>query len=336
MLAEFGAIGALIAGYLIYKQLGMVFAWSDTIVYGLTVVSTIGYYFYCRSLGRPILIFLCIIMIPLATTELGTDGAISGLMEEPMKAAGYNGLWVLIYTSAIMMVLRFWFAGPIVNALGPLGLLATSAVLAVAGLFLLSSASGLTMIFIFATFYGFGKTFFWPTTLGVVSEQCPKGGALTLNAIAGIGMLAVGILGGPVIGKMAEDSVKASIEEATDAETYSSISNESTYFLGDYTAVDAGKIGNLAEEKQEVVKESIQKGKQGSLASVAIFPMFMLICYLALIFHFKSRVATSPSRSKVYILLTLQKKPYPLGCGFFAIKSLPYLVINPTPPTELL
>ena len=25
---------------------------------------------------------------------------------------------VLIYTSAIMMILRFWFAGPIVNALG--------------------------------------------------------------------------------------------------------------------------------------------------------------------------------------------------------------------------
>ena len=294
MLAEFGAIGALIAGYLIFRQLGMVFTWSDTTVYGLTVVSTIGYYLYCRSLGRPILIFLCIIMIPLATTELGTDGAISGLMEEPMKAAGYNGLWVLIYTSAIMMVLRFWFAGPIVNALGPLGLLATSAVLAVAGLFLLSSASGLTMIFIFATLYGFGKTFFWPTTLGVVSEQCPKGGALTLNAIAGIGMLAVGILGGPVIGKMAEDSVKASIEEATDAATYSSISNESTYFLGDYTAVDAGKVGDLAEEKQEVVKESIQKGKQGSLASVAIFPVFMLICYLALIFHFKAKGGYKP------------------------------------------
>ena len=294
MLAEFGAIGALIAGYLIFRQLGMVFGWSDTIVYALTAIATVGYYLYCRSLGRPILIFLCIIMIPLATTELGTDGAISGLMEEPMKAAGYNGLWVLIYTSAIMMVLRFWFAGPIVNALGPLGLLATSAVLAIAGLFLLSSASGLTMIFIFATLYGFGKTFFWPTTLGVVSEQCPKGGALTLNAIAGIGMLAVGILGGPVIGKMAEDSVKVSIEEATDAETYSSISNESTYFLGDYTAVDAEKVGDLDEEKQEIVKESIQKGKQGSLASVAVFPLFMLICYVALIFHFKSKGGYKP------------------------------------------
>ena len=34
MLAEFGAIGALIAGYLIFRQLGMVFGWSDNVVYG--------------------------------------------------------------------------------------------------------------------------------------------------------------------------------------------------------------------------------------------------------------------------------------------------------------
>ncbi len=294
MLAEFGAIGALIAGYLIYRQLGMVFGWEDNVVYILTAVSTIAYFLYCKSLGRPLLIFMCIIMIPLATTELGTDGAISGLMEEPMKAAGYNGLWVLIYTSAIMMVLRFWFAGPIVAKLGPLGLLATSAVLAIAGLYLLSSATGLTMIFVFATLYGFGKTFFWPTTLGVVSEQCPKGGALTLNAIAGIGMLAVGILGGPVIGKMTEDSIKASVEASTSADTYKSISNDSTYFLGDYTAVDASKVAGLPDTEQKEVKESIQSGKQGSLASVAIFPVFMLACYLALIFYFKGRGGYKP------------------------------------------
>ena len=200
----------------------------------------------------------------------------------------------MIYTSAIMMVLRFWFAGPIVNALGPLGLLATSAVLAIVGLYLLSSASGLAMIFVFATLYGFGKTFFWPTTLGVVSEQCPKGGALTLNAIAGIGMLAVGILGGPVIGKMTEDSIKASVEEATSADTYQKISNDSTYFLGDYTAVDASKIGDLPEEEQTKVQASMQTGKQGSLASVAIFPVFMLACYLALIFYFKGRGGYKP------------------------------------------
>jgi MFS family permease len=294
MLAEFGAIGALIAGYLIFRQLGMVFGWSENVVYGLTAVGTVAYGLYCKSLGRPLLIFMCIIMIPLATTELGTDGAITGLMEEPLKAAGQHPLLVLIYTSAIMMILRFWFAGPIVAKLGPLGLLATSAVLAIAGLYLLSTASGLFAVFACATLYGFGKTFFWPTTLGVVSEQCPKGGALTLNAIAGIGMLAVGILGGPVIGKMTEDSIKVSVEEATSVETYESISNDSTYFLGAYTAIDAEKVGNLPEENKAKVEEGIQNGKQGSLASVAIFPFFMLACYIALILYFKNKGGYKP------------------------------------------
>ena len=294
MLAEFGAIGALIAGYLIFRQLGMVFDWSDKMVYGLTAVATIAYGLYCKSLGRPLLIFMCIIMIPLATTELGTDGAITGLMEEPLKAAGQHPLLVLIYTSAIMMILRFWFAGPIVAKLGPLGLLATSAVLAIAGLYLLSTASGLFAVFAGATLYGFGKTFFWPTTLGVVSEQCPKGGALTLNAIAGIGMLAVGILGGPVIGKMTEDSIKVSVENATSVETYDSISKDSTYFLGAYTAIDGDKVGKLPEENKKKVEEGIQNGKQGSLASVAVFPFFMLACYIALILYFKNKGGYKP------------------------------------------
>jgi MFS family permease len=299
MLGEFGHFGALLAGYLIFRQLGMddVFDWDDNFVYFVTLASASAYGIYCNSLGRPLIIFMCLIMIPLATTELGTDSAISGLMEEPMKAVGAGagaGLWVLIYTSAIMMVLRF-FAGPIVGKLGPLGLLATSAILAIAGLYFLSDAEGIVMIFVFATLYGFGKTFFWPTTLGVVSEQCPKGGALTLNAIAGIGMLAVGILGGPVIGKMTEDSIKASVEEATSEEKYQSVSKESTYFLGDYTAVDTEKVDALTDEKeQETIKESIQSGKQGSLASIAIFPVFMLLCYLGLIFHFKSKGGYKP------------------------------------------
>ncbi len=294
MLAEFGAIGALISGYLIFRQLGMVFGWGDGVVYGLTALATVGYGLYCKSLGRPLLIFMCIIMIPLATTELGTDGAITGLMEEPMKEAGHEPLWVLIYTSAIMMVLRFWFAGPIVEKLTPLGLLATSAVLAIAGLYLLSFAEGLVMVFACATLYGFGKTFFWPTTLGVVSEQCPKGGALTLNAIAGIGMLAVGILGGPVIGKMTEDSIKSSVIEATSEEKYSEVSKDSVYFLGAYTAIDSDAVGKLQAEEKTKVEASIKKGKQGSLASVAIFPVFMLICYIILIFYFKNKGGYKP------------------------------------------
>ena len=60
MLAEFGAIGALISGYLIFRQLGMVFGWGDGVVYGLTALATVGYGLYCKSLGRPLLIFMCI------------------------------------------------------------------------------------------------------------------------------------------------------------------------------------------------------------------------------------------------------------------------------------
>lgn len=289
MLGEFGAIGAAIAFGLMFRQLGMVFGWASWLWIALAVVAVVAYGIYSRSLGRPLMILMCFIMIPLATTEIGTDGAITGIMEEPMKAVGQNPLWVLIYTSAIMMVLRF-FAGPIVHALQPLGLLAVSAVLAIAGLFWLSSAHGIVIIFAAATLYGFGKTFFWPTTLGVVAEQTPKGGALTLNAISGIGMLAVGILGGPVIGKMQESGAVASVAKVSQAD----LTKTSSYFLGDYQAVDMDKVAALPAEESAKVKEAATKGKQVSLRSIAIFPVFMLLAYIGLILYFRSKGGYKP------------------------------------------
>ena len=285
MLAEFGAIGAAIAAYLMFKEIGNVFELSPYVVYGALAVAVIGYGAYCQSLGRIMMIFLCLIMMPLATTELGTDAAITGIMEEPMKNAGYNPLWVLIYTSAIMMVLRF-FAGPVVKALTPLGLLAVCATLAIVGLYCLSFTTTMIAIFAAATLYGVAKTYFWPTTLGVVAEQFPKGGALTLNAIAGIGMLTVGILGGPLIGKMQEDSAKTALE-AEKPGVYETIKKDDTYFLGDYTAIDDKKVDGL--DNAEEVKEVVKKGKQSALAKMTVFPAFMLICYILLILYFKSQ-----------------------------------------------
>ena len=311
MLAEFGVIGAGIAGFLIFKQLGGVFGWSDTMVYVLLAASIAAYGAYCKSLGRPLLLFLCLVMMPLATTELGTDAAITGIMQEPMEAAGYHPLWVLIYTSAIMTILRF-YAGPIVHKLSPLGLLATCAALAVLGLFWLSSASGMYVIFAAATLYGIGKTFFWPTTLGVVSEQCPKGGALTLNAIAGIGMLTVGIVGGPLIGEIQENYAKDALEGKKSG-VYAKISKTDSYFLGEYTAVDGDKLAALtiddnattpvdanatapiytkAEAKE--IGTLVKDAKQGALAKVAVFPLLMLACYVGLIFYFNSRGGYKP------------------------------------------
>ncbi|MFP6887776.1 MAG: MFS transporter [Opitutales bacterium] len=311
MLAEFGVIGAGIAGFLIFKQLGGVFGWSDTIVYVLLAASIAAYGAYCKSLGRPLLLFLCLVMMPLATTELGTDAAITGIMQEPMEAAGHNALWVLIYTSAIMTVLRF-YAGPIVHKLSPLGLLATCAALAALGLFWLSSASGMAVIFAAATLYGIGKTFFWPTTLGVVSEQCPKGGALTLNAIAGIGMLTVGIVGGPLIGEIQENYAKDALEEKKSG-VYAKISKTDSYFLGEYTAVDGDKLAALTiDENATAVADAnatapiyskaeakeigtvVEDAKQGALAKVAVFPLLMLACYVGLILYFNSRGGYKP------------------------------------------
>ena len=150
MLGEFGIIGCFIAAYLIFMQLAAVGASplgldgeaflgmnvATVIAWVAIIASVVGYGAYCKSLGRPLMIFLCLIMIPLATTELGTDGAITGIMKKPMKEFGYDPLWVLIYTSAIMMVLRF-FAGPVIKALTPLGLLACCAALAIVGPLLL-------------------------------------------------------------------------------------------------------------------------------------------------------------------------------------------------------
>ena len=291
MLAEFGIIGAAIAAFMIFREVGNVFALPDMLVYGLMIASIVAYGAYCQSLGRPLMIFLCVIMMPLATTELGTDGAISGLMEKPMEALGGDALWVLIYTSLVMMILRF-FAGPVIKALTPLGLLAACAALAIVGLYSLSITTTAVAIFAAATIYGVAKTYFWPTMLGVVAEQFPKGGALTLNAIAGIGMLTVGIIGGPMIGKMQEDSAIVALQDQHPA-VVEQVEVENTWFLGEYKAVDAAKVGDLDNAAE--VQQTIDTAKQGALAKMCVFPAFMLLCYLILIGYFKSKGGYKPA-----------------------------------------
>src|SRR5262245_11886376 len=136
MLAEFGGFGAFIGFGLIAWQLADVFPNYQWVILGAGAAAWLGFIAYTQSFGRLIMAYLIIIMMPLAITEIGTDAWITGLMKEPMEAAKYNPGWVLVYTAAIMTVLRF-FAGPIVHTLSPIGLLIVSSALAVAGLFAL-------------------------------------------------------------------------------------------------------------------------------------------------------------------------------------------------------
>ena len=290
MLKEFGAFGALVAFGLIFAQLGQVFVWSKAVVWTLTAVAAIGFGVYTRSLGRPILIILVIIMMPLAVTEIGTDGWISSLMEKPLHAAGHHAGWVLVYTSAIMVVLRF-FAGPIVHKFSPIGLLIISSILAIAGLFALSKCGSSTMVVIFAaaTLYGFGKTFFWPTMLGIVAEQSPKGGALTLNAISGIGMIAVGVLGFPFIGALQEKTASSELTNKAPAIAQTLLIDKN-YLLGEYKAIDPEKKAVVTEPVAvEALAAADKAGQFGALGKMVMFPAFMLACYLGIYFYFKSR-----------------------------------------------
>jgi len=295
MLRELGVFGAFVGFGLVIAQLGLVFGWSHTVSWVLTGLITVVFGLLTKSLGRGLLAFLIIIMMPLATTELGTDSWITSLMEAPMTANGHHPAWVLVYTSAIMMVLRF-SAGPIIHKLSPLGLLAACSTLAILGLTALSKTSGAGMfpIFAAATLYGIGKTFFWPTMLGLTSEQCPKGGALTLNAMGGIGMLAVGIIGGPFIGYLQESTATAKLQAANQA-VYETVTIQKEYLLGDYKAIDPVKSAQVTEEaEREAIKTATTTGQFSALGKMAMFPAFMLVCYLALIGYFKSKGGYKP------------------------------------------
>jgi MFS family permease len=295
MLGEFGFIGAFVGFGLVIFQLGQVFGWSQNVSWALTAIVAIAFGFITKSLGRGILAFLIVIMMPLATTEIGTDGWISSLMEAPMQAAGHNPAWVLVYTSAIMMLLRFC-AGPIVHKLSPLGLLAACATLAVIGLTALSHTNGASMgiIFAAATLYAVGKTFFWPTMLGLTSEQCPKGGALTLNAMGGIGMLAVGILGFPLIGGLQESTATQKLQASNPA-LYQTVTKPGSYLLGSYQAIDPDKAALLTDEKSKSdIVAAKTAGQFSALGKMAFFPAFMLAGYLALIAYFKTRGGYQP------------------------------------------
>ena len=166
-------------------------------------------------IGYPMLAFLLVIHALVGYVELGTDSWI-GKITGSIMASPANGLLLFVYTSALMFVLRF-FAGPIVERISPLGLLALSALLGALGLTLLGNAQGVLMCIVAATVYGIGKTFLWPTMLAVVSEQFPKGGAITIGATGAAGMLSAGLLGGPGIGFFQDQNASQDLNRADKA-----------------------------------------------------------------------------------------------------------------------
>jgi MFS transporter, DHA2 family, metal-tetracycline-proton antiporter len=296
MLAEAGYLSALIVASLIVIEIGRVFAWPMGLQIALVAILTGAYAFYTRSPGRPLFIVMLLIMVPLATTELGTDSWITSLLEPEMVGMGLQPGWVLVYTSALMLVLRL-FAGPLVHRFSPLGLLALCSAVAAVGLYSLSVATGAAVL-LAATLYGVGKSFFWPTSIGFVAEQFPKGGAVTMNVIAGVGMLAVGIVGSVLLGAIQDRSIGEALE-AHDAQHGTQLhatffTNEKTGVFGKYRALDEEKLAQSAEQTRAVVTQVVADSKKLALRSVAVLPLVMLGAYLALMLYFRRQGGYRP------------------------------------------
>ena len=292
MLQQAGWLGALVASSLICLEVGRVFEWPAAGVYALIAALVVGFGAYTRAAGSILFFILILTMMPLAITELGVDSWIGALMEPETAALGLPGGSVLVYTMLIMMVLRFC-AGPIVHRLQPLGLLAISAALAIAGLNLLTTAAGVGVLAA-ATLYGIGKTFFWPTMLGVVSEQCPKGGALTLNMISGIGMLAAGVIGNPLLGNIQDKEVDAQLFAQAPAIHAQVAGDEKLSVFGAYRAIDETKVAALGETERAQITAIQDHAKKSALRTASFFPISMLAVYLGLMAWFRARGGYKP------------------------------------------
>jgi MFS family permease len=166
------------------------------------------------SPGHIILAFLYILHALIGYVELGTDNWIVNITKTVL-ASPDKALMAFIWTNVLMFTLRF-FAGPIVHRISPLGLLFCSATLGALGLWLLGRPeTNETWTWMGAvTVYGIGKTFYWPTMLGVISERYPQGGALALGISGGVGMISAGLLGAPVIGYKQDYAAVQYIEQS--------------------------------------------------------------------------------------------------------------------------
>ena len=245
----------------------------------------------------PLLLCLLVLHAMVGYVELGTDSWITNIMSNVIS----NSVLLLVYTSGLMFVLRF-FAGPIVERINPVGLLLVSAILACTGLYALGSAVTAAMIFIAATVYGLGKTFFWPTMLGVVGERFPKGGALTMGFMGGVGMLSAGLLGGPGIGyqqdRFAGEQLQATASSAV-AEEYLSEDATSFLFFPPAAGLDGAKVGALKEkasqdgaaltDDEKLVLEAGAFGGRKALRYTAAVPFTMAIGYLLLVLYFRAK-----------------------------------------------
>jgi hypothetical protein len=164
---------------------------------------------------------------------------------------------------------------------------------AIVGLVMLSKVAGI-LIFVAATVYALGKSFFWPTMLGVAAERFPRGGALTINAIGGMGMLSVGVIGAVFLGNIQDRQIDRELLVQHPALHTQVVGREKVSIFGSYQPIDKERVAGLTQDEQRIVAATTATAKKNALMTVAVFPAIMLVCYLILIFYFRAKGGYKP------------------------------------------
>jgi len=214
------------------------------LVYLLTFVLT------GRHRDAVLLVALMGIMSMTATSELGTQQWV----ERILGSSGAQPMLILAMVTGIMAVGRF-FAGPLIHALNPLGVLLASAVVTTLGLFMMATMSG-GMVYVAAIVFAIGVCYFWPTMIGVTAQYVPRSGALGMSLVGAAGMFALTIWN-PVIGGWIDAARKTA---------------EDTGLTGDAIEVAAG---------------------QGALSKLLLFPIVLIVAFAVLYFLRKRIIATA-------------------------------------------
>jgi fucose permease len=140
-----------------------------------------------KEVMRPMFIVWFCSMFLTAASELAPGQWVDSALT---RTVGMHGIWLLIYVSGLMFVMRH-FAGPMAHKLSPVGLLWVSCLLASAGLLLLSVANSPITGLLAATVWGTGVCYMWPTMLAAASERFPRGGALLMGLMGTAGTLSI-------------------------------------------------------------------------------------------------------------------------------------------------
>jgi MFS family permease len=212
---------------------------------------------------RPMFLLWAFCMLLTASVELGPQQWQNSVLT---KTSNISGTWILMYTSLMMFVLRH-FAGPIAHRLSPVGMLTGSAFLTAVGLYLLSTADSKYTAFAYATIYGLGIVYFWPTMLGVTAERFPKGGAFLLGLMGCVGNLAVAVVL-PIMGSIYDTNTLSALPEDLRPQVVSA-SNK----------LDADKLTALGKTQPDAVNVAEIEGARQAFRTVAVLPIVLFVIF---------------------------------------------------------